>query len=95
MKLRRPHRAGQRGQLTLGRPAPDHQGTVQPLAQIGEALEHELGPGAGGVTAVEQAVVEAEDGHHPPGRVERRSQRRVIVHAQIACEPNEGGHRAD
>ena len=33
---------------------------------------------------MQQAVVEAEDGHHALVRVERGAQRRVVVHAQVA-----------
>ncbi len=41
---------------------------------------------------MQQAVVQAEHGDHVVVRIERRAQRRVIVHAQIAPEPHESRH---
>ena len=43
------------------------------------------------VPAVQQRVVEHEHRHHALARVERGAQRRVVVHAQVAPEPDEGG----
>ena len=43
--------------------------------------------------SVQQAVVEAEDRHDAVVRVQGRAQRRVVAHAQVAREPDEGGHR--
>ena len=42
----------------------------------------------------EQAVVEAEHRHHVVVGVERRAQGRMVVQAQVAPEPDEGGHAA-
>ena len=54
-----------------------------------QALEHELRPRPGGVAAVQQPVVEAEDRHHAIVAVERRAQRGVVVEAQVAPEPDD------
>jgi hypothetical protein len=53
----------------------DHESrpaVAQLTVEIGEALEQELRPRPGGVPAVQQAVVEAEDRDDPIVLVERR-----------------------
>src|SRR4051794_28356751 len=66
------------------------------LAQRGvevvEAVEQELRARTRRVAAAEQAVVEAEHGHDALVGVERRAQRRVVVDAQVAPEPDDRGH---
>jgi hypothetical protein len=82
--------ARQRRQLALRRSVSDDQ----PVAALGErgversqALEHELRPRPGGVPAVQQPVVEAEDRHEPVGARTGRLERRQIVHPQVAAVP--------
>ena len=75
------HLARERRQLALRRPAADHELAVQALAQIGEALEHELRARPGGVAPAEQALVEAEHAHHPLAAIERRAQGRMVARA--------------
>ena len=84
--------ARERGQLALGRPAADHELAVEALAQVGQALEHELRARPGGVAPAEQAIVEAEHADHPLAAIERRAQRRMVVQAQVARKPDEGRH---
>lgn len=68
------------------------QAAVQALAQLGEALEHELRSRSGGVSAPQQAVVEAEDEDHALATIERGAQRGMVVQAQVAREPDDAGH---
>ena len=42
---------------------------------------------------MQEPVVEAEHGDDAVVIVERRAQRGMVVHAQIAPEPDESGHR--
>ena len=81
-------------QLALGRAAADHEpgpAVAQLAVEIGEALEQELRPRPGGVPAVQQAVVEAEDRDDPIVVVERRPQGRVVANPQVAPEPDDRG----
>ena len=83
---------GQRRQLALGRPAAHHQpraALAQRGVEVGEALEQELRARAGGVAAVQQAVVEAEHRHDPLVAVERGAQGGMVAQAQVAAEPDE------
>jgi hypothetical protein len=84
--------ARERGQLALGRP-PAQQQPAAALAQLavelGEALEQELRARPRCVAAVQQGLVEAEDRHHALALLQRRRQRRVIVHAQVAPKPDD------
>ncbi len=80
------------GQLALGRPTADHEQAAEPLVQVAEALEHELRARPRGVPAPEEAIVEAEHRHDALGAVERGAERGMVVHAQVAREPDEGGH---
>ena len=85
---------GERDELAFRLAAGEHEvpaALLQRLAQLLQALEHELRARAGGVPAVQQRVVEHEHRHHALARVERGAQRRVVVHAQVAPEPDEGG----
>ena len=41
---------------------------------------------------MEQTVIEAEDGHDVAVGVQRRPQRRVLVQAQVAPEPDDRTH---
>jgi hypothetical protein len=91
VQLGRPDLARQRGQLALRRAVAQHQ-PAEPPVQIRQALEHELRARTRGVAAAEQPVVEAEHRHDPLAAIERRAQRRVIVHAQVAREPQQRGH---
>ncbi len=82
-------------QLALGAAVPDHEGAAalaQGRVEVSEALEQELRARPGGVAAVEQAVVEAEERDDRFVGFERRPQRRVVVHAQVATEPDDRGH---
>ena len=65
---------------------------AQRPVEVGQAFEQELRPWAGCVTAVEQAVIEAEDGHDVVVGIQRRPQRRVLVQAQVAPEPDDRTH---
>ena len=88
--------AGQTHQFVLGRPVPDDE-TAAALAQraveVTQGVEQELRPRPARVPSVQQAVIEAEDRHDAVVRVQGRAQRRVVAHAQVAREPDEGGHR--
>jgi hypothetical protein len=64
---RRAHLSRHLGELALRPAAANHQpraAVAQLAVEAGEALEQELSPRPGGVAAVEQPVVEAEDRHH-------------------------------
>jgi hypothetical protein len=83
---------GEPKKLLLGRAVPQYQGgpsRAKRCAEVREALEQELGPRTGGVAAVQQAVVEAEDRDHAVVAVERRAKRWVIVQPQVAAKPDE------
>jgi len=60
--------------------------------ELAQALEQELCARTRGVAPAEQAVVETEHRHDGAGGVQRRAQRRVVVHPQVAPKPDEGGH---
>jgi len=95
LRVQLPH---ERGQLALGGPVADHQSAAalaQRCVDVAQALEHELRPGARGVAAVEQAVVQAEHTHDALRGVERGAQRGVVVHAQVAPEPDDGRHHPE
>jgi hypothetical protein len=61
--------------------------------EIGQRLEQELRSRTGREAAVQEPVVEAEDRHHSIVATHGRPQRRVIVDAEVASEPDERGHR--
>jgi hypothetical protein len=87
-------------QLALGRAPHDHEvpaALLQGGAQLAQRLEHELRPAARGVAPVQQRVVEHEHRDDALAGVERRPQRRVVVHAQVAPEPDKRGraHRSE
>jgi hypothetical protein len=84
--------AGQGRQLALGGSVAVHD-PAEPLVELVEALEHEARARGGRVSPVQQPRVEAEHGHDPLVRVERRAQRRVVVRAQVSGEPYESRHR--
>jgi hypothetical protein len=71
-------------QLVL-RPAALHEEPSTALAQrrveVGEALEHELGPGPARVTAMEEPVVDAEHGDDAVVLRQCRAQGGVVMHA--------------
>ena len=90
--------AGELRQLLAGVAAPHHQGATalaQRAAEVLEALEHELSSRPGRVPPVQEAVVEAEHGHDAVVPREGGPQRRVVVHAQIAPEPDDRRHPPD
>jgi hypothetical protein len=73
----------------LGLPVPDEQtaaALAQPLVEIPEAFEQELGSGTGGVTPGEQPVVKAEHRDQALAGL-RGAKRRMVVQAQIAPQP--------
>ncbi len=95
-RLRRPRRRAT-GSRRSGRPCR----TTRPLprsrsarGERAEAAEHEVGPRARGVPPAEQGVVEDEHGHDPVVAVEGRTERRMVVDAQVAPVPEDrrGGH---
>ena len=72
----------ERGQLTLWRSVPDDEPAAtfgEARVELAQALEHELGPRPGGVTAVQQPVVEAEGRHEAIGAAAGCRERRVVV----------------
>ena len=84
-------------QLALGRAAGHHEvpaALTQRGAQLVQALVQERRSVLGRVAAAQQRVVEHEDGDDALTRVERRTQWRVIVDAQVAPEPDEAEHRS-
>ena len=75
------------GQLALGCSLADDQASpalLQRCVQLLQALEQELGARPGGVTPVEQALVEAERADQPVVGVQRGAQRGLVVHPQVA-----------
>lgn len=88
--------ADELGQQLLGLAVPHGQRRAE-LAQagveVGQALQQELRARRRGVAPVQQPVVEEEDWDHPALRG-RGVQGRVIVHPQVASEPDDvgGGH---
>ena len=60
-------------------------------AQLAQAAEQEAPARAGLEAAVQQRLVEDEDGHDAVGRAGRGGQRRVVVDAQVAAEPDDRG----
>ena len=92
MQLARSRLAGDRGQLAFGWAVAHDEQATEPLVEVREALEQELGARAGGVAAAQQPVVEAEHRHDVAPGVERRAQRGLVVHAQVAREPQQRGH---
>ena len=94
MQLARARPRRQRRQLPLGVPgAHDEVGAAvaQRGAQLAQAAEQEAGPRAGLEAPAQQPLVEHEDGHHAVGRAGRGGQRRVVVDAQVAPEPDDRG----
>ena len=88
--------SGQFRQYVLRLAAQHHEvpsALLERLAQVLEAVEQERRPVLALKTAVEQALVEHEHRDHPLELVQRGAQRRVVVHAQVAAEPDEGGGR--
>jgi hypothetical protein len=91
------HFPRQRHQLGLG-PSVAHEqaaaAAAQPLIQLAQALKHELGARSGGMAALQQPVVEAEDGDHlivGAGRLERG----MVVQAQIPSQPQDRRHGSE
>ena len=60
--------------------------------EIVQALEHELRTRAGRVAAVEQPVVETEHRHERVGSGARGLERGMVVHPEVAAEPEQRGH---
>ena len=90
--------AGHVGQHVLRPPVPhDKPGAAlgECVVQIAQAFEEELGARAGGVAAVQQPVVEAEDRDDLVVRGECGGQRGMVPQAQIAAEPDHGGHSGE
>ena len=81
---------GERGDDVDGVTAPDDEGATGVLRQRREGGEQP--PGAGRV-GLEQTRVEDEDGQHVARRVDGREQRRVVVQAQVAPEPQDRRRR--
>jgi len=87
--------SGQLHQLALRRAVADHEpraSVAKGAIEVLEALEHELRARPGPVTPGKDAIVEAENGHDTLVGVEGGAQGGVIVQAQIAAKPDEGGH---
>ena len=80
------------GSSRSGGPATHHEQPAAPLVEVGEAFEEELRARTGRVTAAQQPVVEAEHRHHAVAGVERRAQRRMVVQAQVARQPQQRRH---
>ena len=86
--------ARERGQLLLRPALADHQvaaALAQRPAQLGEAAVQEPGAVGRGEAAGEQPRVEDEHGHHPVALAVRGGEGGVVVDAQIAPQPDEGG----
>jgi hypothetical protein len=83
--------ACKRGELPLRPAAPEHEQPAEPLVQIGQALEHELRPRSRRMAPLEQPVVEAEHRHDALAPFEGSAQCRMVVHAQVARQPDECG----
>ena len=86
-----PRERGQHARRVAG--AHDEVGAAiaQRLAQLAQAAEQEAAARAGLEAAVQQRVVEHEHGHDALGRARGGGQRRVVVDAQVAPEPDDGG----
>ena len=88
--------AGQGRELALGRAAA-HDQVAPPLAQrlpqLAQRLEQEPRPGVGREAPAEQPIVEHEGRDHPLGAAGRGRQGGVVVHAQVAAEPDDRGAR--
>ena len=87
--------AREAGQLGLGTPAAHLKraaAAAQRVAQVGQRFEQELRARAGRVPPVHQPLVQTEHGNDVLGTCERLVQRRVIVEAQIAPQPEKRGH---
>ena len=85
----------ERCELALRRPVANDEAAAAPAqrpVEVGQAFEQELRPRTGRVAAVEQAVIEAEDGHDVVVGIQRRPQRRVLVQSQVAPEPDDRTH---
>jgi hypothetical protein len=92
VQLDRADLARQRGQLTLGRPAPQHEDPAEPLVEVRQAFEHEPRARTGRVAAAQEPLVEAEHGNDALAAIQCGAQRGVVVHAQVAREPEQRGH---
>jgi hypothetical protein len=92
VELVRQRAACQARQLPLGRAVPEDERAVEPRVEVRQAVEHELGARPGRVAAAQQPIVEAEHRHHPLAAVERGPQGGMVVHAQVAREPDEPRH---
>lgn len=66
---------------------------AQGAFELGQRLEQELRPARRGEATTDETAVEDERGHDVVVRGERAHQRRVVVHAQIAPEPDDGDGR--
>jgi hypothetical protein len=87
---------GQRRQLLLRPPFAHHEvGAALPQrgAQLGQAAVQEPGAVAGGEASLEQPRVEHEHRHDALARAVGGGQAGVVVDAQVAAEPDEGGAR--
>jgi hypothetical protein len=87
---------GQRGQLLLRAALADHEvgaALAQRRAQLGQAGVQEPGAVAGGEAASEQPRVEHEDRHDQIACAMGGGQTGVVVDAEVAAEPDEGGGR--
>ncbi len=81
-------------QFPLGRSVThDESGAARPQrsVEVGEALEQELRTRPRGVATVQKAVVEAEHRHYSVVVVQGRPKRGVVVQAQVAAKPDQGG----
>ena len=67
---------------------------AQARAQLGEAAVEEPGAVGGREAPVEQARIEHEDGDDAVAFPVRRGEGGVVVDAQVAPEPDEGGAHA-
>ena len=86
--------ARERRQLVLGPPCADDEvgaALAQRGAQLGEAAVQEPRAVGGREAACEQPRVEHEDRHDAVALAVRRGEAGVVVHAQVAPEPDEGG----
>ena len=84
--------ARQRGQLLLRQALADDEvgaALAQRLAQLGEATVQEPRAVGGRETPAQQPLVEHEHRHDAVALAVRGGQRRMVVHAQIAPEPDE------
>ena len=84
-------------QLLLGPALAEHEvgaALAQRLAQLGEAAVEEPGAVGGREAPLQQAWVEHEDGHDAVVLAVGGGEGRVVVDAQVAAQPDEGGGRA-